>query len=129
MELTIHLWCVEWRLSVVAEVVIVEEIDLCCTMGIFVTCTTIVLDDVRVSASSIWGIVNLSRLLRKFGVGPLHGTCFSGCIEMITALNAFSRGIRYEAAIIHDNIGVSACSIPLISREFHMVCSTQSENC
>ena len=119
----------ERRLSVVAEVVIVEEIDPSCSIGIFVTCTTIVVDDVRVSASSIWGIVNLSRLLRKFGVGPLHGTCFSGCIEMITALNAFSRGIRYEPAIIQDNIGVSACSIPLISGEFHMVCSTQSENC
>lgn len=119
----------EWRLSVVAEIVVVEEIDLGRTMSIFVTCTTIMFDNVRVSAGSIWGIVNLSRLLRKFCMGPLHRAYLSRRIEVIAALNAFSRWIRYKPAIIQDNIGVSACSIPLISCEFLVICTTQTKKC
>lgn len=111
----------------VAEIVVVEEVNFRCAMNIFVTGTTIMLNNVRIPTSSIWRIVNLCRLLREFCMGPLHSTNLSRGIEMISALNAFSCWIWLKSAIIHNDIGVSTGSISLICSEFLMVCTTQSE--
>ena len=88
--------------------------------------TTVVLNDVGVSAGTIWRIVNLGGLLGELCMGPLR-TNLSGRIEMVATLDAFSRWIRYQATIVHENIAVSARSITLIGCEFYMICTTQSQ--